>query len=386
MGKLTVLWLVALLVLCSAPVSGTVGGSTAVAQTAGNDGTTDDGSTPTIDGDDESEDDEWPFWDEDDDWWPWDDDADAEDGDADDESDDVNEEEEDAEERSSEQSPTETETPTPTPTPTETPTPTPTETDAPDDDPGLDIVYDDETATPTDTQTPTETATPTATRTATATPTPTATATPTLTATAAPTVTPSPSPSASKTTPSPTRSPFDTVSPATPATVTSSSTPTHGDSSALVDDGGTTVATATDRSSIRVTDVEPPWDWLREGVNATVRASVYNAGSTPAERTLTVTLEGEQVANETIRLEPGERSQIELEFAAASGVVAVEGHRVGRLRVGAKPPAAATTDRTATSTATSSADSGIPGPLSLGVLALLGTVTLGGVLLGVRRW
>jgi hypothetical protein len=281
--------------------------------------------------------------------------------------------------------PTDTATPTATATPTPKPAetalrgPTPENTDASGTTSGSGlipgIVLDDETPT--------------------ATPTPTVTATDTATTTRTPT---------DRTTTAPAASPAETTS--TVAATSETSTGSSAASSTLVDPATTnpaetseTAVSATDTTvmgggadaagRVEITDVEPPWDWVRRGLNATVRVTVYNPGPTAASRTLTVTVDGAPVTSESVTVGSGERTEVPIEFAAQSGTVAVSGVRAGQVRAGVHRPTA----RTSVGGQRRTVEERSSGPsltillrdlLPIGLLALIGTVTLGGVLFGVR--
>ncbi|MDS0278688.1 hypothetical protein NDI85_12850 [Halomicroarcula sp. S1AR25-4] len=117
-----------------------------------------------------------------------------------------------------------------------------------------------------------------------------------------------------------------------------SALPTRYDSSA-----GRYLATADGLSSLAVASLEPgqvrvvnttsPPDWARQGYQTNVTATVENPGDRPAQRTLTVTVDGRPVANETVRLDPGERDEVTIGFPAGGGTVAVEGTEAGQMNV-----------------------------------------------------
>ncbi|WP_435062671.1 CARDB domain-containing protein [Halobaculum sp. EA56] len=91
---------------------------------------------------------------------------------------------------------------------------------------------------------------------------------------------------------------------------------------------------AGDTGPVEVTDAQVSSDWIREGHEATVRATVVNTANRTANRTLTVTVDDRPVANETVRLGPDEREEVTVEFDAVGGTVEVEGVDAGRISVG----------------------------------------------------
>jgi len=75
-------------------------------------------------------------------------------------------------------------------------------------------------------------------------------------------------------------------------------------------------------------------DWVRSGFNASVELTVVNRGNTTVTETVEVTVDQEPVANETLRVTPGERTTATIEFLATEGTVRVEGIEAGTLSVG----------------------------------------------------
>jgi hypothetical protein len=131
--------------------------------------------------------------------------------------------------------------------------------------------------------------------------------------------------------------------------------------------------------------VEPPWDWIRRGRNATVRVSVRNPGPEPANRTLVVRVDESRVATESVRLAPGERAEVPIGFAAERGVVSVDGVVAGRIAVGETPRTPAASADPATAQSSEASDwSSLPLGMLAGVGALAGIV-LAGATLAVRR-
>jgi archaellum component FlaG (FlaF/FlaG flagellin family) len=85
--------------------------------------------------------------------------------------------------------------------------------------------------------------------------------------------------------------------------------------------------------AIRIVDANLPYDWVGEGLETNLRVTVENTENETANRTLTVTVDGEPVTSETVTLGPGERRTVDIGFGAASGTVAVEGVEAGRIDI-----------------------------------------------------
>ncbi|WP_290814197.1 CARDB domain-containing protein [Halovivax sp.] len=86
--------------------------------------------------------------------------------------------------------------------------------------------------------------------------------------------------------------------------------------------------------SVELLDAALSADWVRAGYDATVRVDVENDGDRPANRTLTVTADGETVWNQSVEVGPGDRRTVEIEFEATEGEIAVDGVEAGSLAVG----------------------------------------------------
>jgi hypothetical protein len=162
-----------------------------------------------------------------------------------------------------------------------------------------------------------------------------------------------------------------------------------------------TISTATDRSpeSGLLTPTPPtaatPWnvselsvvdtgwlsDWVQAGRPTSVVATVANRGDSLGFKTLNVTVDGAQVAEQTVVVQPGERRSVLVEFEATPGTVAVDGTTVGQLTVSERYGVGedgqiSTGDTTA----------GFGAPLQLGsVVALLALAGVGVVLWRRRR-
>lgn len=106
---------------------------------------------------------------------------------------------------------------------------------------------------------------------------------------------------------------------------------------------------ATGEGPIAVVEATVPTDWVAEGYNASVRATVVNTANRTANRTLTVTVDGQTVATRPVTLGPNERDTVTIEFPAVGGAVAVDGVEAGRIEVGASTasPQTATPDEPA---------------------------------------
>jgi len=89
-------------------------------------------------------------------------------------------------------------------------------------------------------------------------------------------------------------------------------------------------------------------DWVRDGFNASVELTVVNRGNTTVTETVEVTVDQEPVANETLRVTPGERTTATIEFLATEGTVRVEGIEAGTLSVGDSWTAVEDSERQAT--------------------------------------
>ncbi len=81
-----------------------------------------------------------------------------------------------------------------------------------------------------------------------------------------------------------------------------------------------------------VNTTEPP-DWASPGYNTSVSATVRNPGDRPAERQLTVTVDGRPIATKNVELQPGEERSVEFSFPATPGTVAVNDTVAGRMNV-----------------------------------------------------
>jgi len=92
---------------------------------------------------------------------------------------------------------------------------------------------------------------------------------------------------------------------------------------------------------VNLVNTAGPPDWAQRGTETTVTAIVENPGDRPANRTLTLTVDGTPVTNRTVQLGPGERRPVELTFPAQAGTVAVDGTEAGQLAVGEERQAGA---------------------------------------------
>jgi uncharacterized cupredoxin-like copper-binding protein len=148
-------------------------------------------------------------------------------------------------------------------------------------------------------------------------------------------------------------------------------TPTTRDGSGTAESG----LAAGAESGIELRDATSVYSWVRAGFNGSVRATVVNPGDEPASRELTVRVDGEPVATRTVRLDPGERGVVTVEFPATEGTVTVDGVEAGELRVGgAREPPDTAADA-----------SGGTGP-GFGPVATLLALVAAGALSAVGRW
>lgn len=102
-----------------------------------------------------------------------------------------------------------------------------------------------------------------------------------------------------------------------------------------VSDNTTVTRTASNggASPIEVVGATIPADWVKQGYATTVRATVVNTANRTATRSLTVTVDDQPVANQTVTLQPNERDVVTIQFEAVGGTVAVEGVEAGRIEV-----------------------------------------------------
>ena len=146
-------------------------------------------------------------------------------------------------------------------------------------------------------------------------------------------------------------------------------TPATGDGSGTAESG------LGAESGVELRDATSVYSWVRAGFNGSVRATVVNPGDEPASRELTVRVDGEPVATRTVRLDPGERGVVTVEFPATEGTVTVDGVEAGELRVGgAREPPDTAVDA-----------SGGTGP-GFGPVATLLALVAAGALSAVGRW
>jgi len=99
-------------------------------------------------------------------------------------------------------------------------------------------------------------------------------------------------------------------------------------------------------AELTVTDASLTADWVRAGLNTSVRATVENPTDEAVEQPLTVTVDGDSVVSRTVSLDAGEQTTITMEFEAVDGSVAVNGVSAGDLRVGSGSSASGSGDET----------------------------------------
>jgi hypothetical protein len=120
------------------------------------------------------------------------------------------------------------------------------------------------------------------------------------------------------------------VEPRTTPTATTTATSTQA---AAGSSSGSTTGETVAAGTATVTDVTGLPDWVRAGYTTSIRTTVVNRGETPVTKALTVTIDGVQVAEKNVTLQPGERRTVPIRFDASPGTVAVEGETVGELSV-----------------------------------------------------
>jgi len=82
--------------------------------------------------------------------------------------------------------------------------------------------------------------------------------------------------------------------------------------------------------SVEIVDTSGPADQVRSGYGTTLRVTVENPGDRLANRTLTVAVNGESVAEREVGLEPDQNTTVPIEFEPPEpGTVSLEGNEVG---------------------------------------------------------
>jgi hypothetical protein len=127
-------------------------------------------------------------------------------------------------------------------------------------------------------------------------------------------------------TPSPraTESPVTSAAPPPEPTTVTRDVPTTDESNGRV---------AVSGAELRVRTAALDATWVREGQETAVLVSVANPTDRRLRDALTVTVDGTRVANRSVALAPGERTEVAIEFPAREGVVVVAGTSVGVLNV-----------------------------------------------------
>jgi PGF-CTERM protein len=83
---------------------------------------------------------------------------------------------------------------------------------------------------------------------------------------------------------------------------------------------------------VEVVESAVPADQVRVGYETTLRTTVENPGDRPATRNLTVSMNGESVAEREVALDPGENATVQIRFRPReSGTVSLEGNDVGTI-------------------------------------------------------
>ncbi|MFW6384694.1 MAG: hypothetical protein ACOCY7_01000 [Halodesulfurarchaeum sp.] len=133
---------------------------------------------------------------------------------------------------------------------------------------------------------------------------------------------------------------------------------------------------------IEIVDAVVPADEVRTGFETTAKVTVVNRGNRTVNRTLTVTVDGEPVANETVTLTPNEREVVSILFepAGETASVAVEGIDAGTVVV--------SESLGETRTVTEDAPDESESRLDLGLTMFVGAIVIGivsGVVLVARQ-
>ncbi|MFO8115954.1 MAG: CARDB domain-containing protein, partial [Halorubrum sp.] len=122
---------------------------------------------------------------------------------------------------------------------------------------------------------------------------------------------------------------------------------------------------ALEPGSVDIVDSDVPADQVRVGYETTLRATVENPGDRPANRTLTVTMDGEQLAERDVSLDPGESATVQIAFEPVDGgTVSLNGTEAGSISLFGG-------DEGATDTGTQTEESAPGFGLTAAVLALL---------------
>jgi hypothetical protein len=99
---------------------------------------------------------------------------------------------------------------------------------------------------------------------------------------------------------------------------------------ATVPNAAPVAVVALEPGSVDIVESGVPADWVRVGYETTLRATVENPGDRSANRTLTVTMDGDQLAEREVSLGPGETATVRIEFEPVDeGTVSLNGTEVG---------------------------------------------------------
>ncbi|WP_161609728.1 CARDB domain-containing protein [Halorubrum kocurii] len=104
--------------------------------------------------------------------------------------------------------------------------------------------------------------------------------------------------------------------------------------SATMPNAAPVAVVALEPGSVDVVESEVPADRVRAGYETTLRATVENPGDRPANRTLTVTMAGERVAERDVSLRPGESATLRIAFEPVEGgTVSLDGTETGSVNL-----------------------------------------------------
>ena len=96
---------------------------------------------------------------------------------------------------------------------------------------------------------------------------------------------------------------------------------------------------------VEVVESVVPADQVRVGHETALRATVENPGDRPTTRNLTVSMNGESVAEREVALDPGENATVQIRFRPReSGTVSLEGNEVGAITLFDDDDGATSTD------------------------------------------
>jgi len=125
-----------------------------------------------------------------------------------------------------------------------------------------------------------------------------------------------------------------------------SATTLRGDTHTVTLSYATPVAVvALEPGRVEVVESVVPADQVRVGHETALRATVENPGDRPTTRNLTVSMNGESVAEREVALDPGENATVQIRFRPReSGTVSLEGNEVGAITLFDDDDGATSTD------------------------------------------